>query len=150
MELFVFTLQLMWHMTLCTIHTKNAKRMFSFNRSWCCIAENGHHIEKILKSAITIIARAEHFAYLIPKRIHSQFGILKYACHRKPCIFVMSHLFRRQRFELFMGTAIENDNDENHDWTRLMQEHWIWCVEASTARFAYIRISLLLKNVKSS
>lgn len=96
--------------------TENSKGVFSFDWSRRCITKHRHHIKKILKSTIAVVARAEHFTNLIAKRVHTQFGILKYSCHTQSCIFIVSDFFRCQRFELFMGTTLR-EWQWKHKWT---------------------------------
>lgn len=75
------------------IITEDSKSVFSFHGTWGSIAKYGHHIEEILECAIAIVTRTEHLTYLIAEWIHPQLRILKYFCHRKFSVFIVSNLF---------------------------------------------------------
>lgn len=76
--------------------------MFSFDSSRGRFAEHWHHVEEILKSAVTIVAGAEDFANSIPERVHSQLRILQYLVHGKLCVAIMSHPLRCEIFEFLV------------------------------------------------
>lgn len=53
----------------CSQQTEYSKCMFSFYRSRCALAEHRHHIEKVFKCAIAIVAWTEHFTNAITEGV---------------------------------------------------------------------------------
>lgn len=89
---------------VCPLLTKNAESVFGLHRARRAFTKHGHHVEKVLKRAVAVVARAKNFAYSISEGIHSELRILQDLRHRQLGILVVANLFGRQRFEFLVSS----------------------------------------------
>lgn len=77
--------------------------MLSFDGLGSGFAKDGHHVEKVFKGAIAVLARAEDLANPVSEWIDAQLRILEDFRHWQLGVAIVANFFRRQGFELFMS-----------------------------------------------
>lgn len=85
--------------------TKYSECVLGLDGLWCSVAEDRHHVQKVLEGAIAVLTRAEDFAYTIAERVDSQLRVLQYLGHRQLSVSVVSNFLWRESLELLVSTA---------------------------------------------